>query len=234
MEAIILAAGLGSRLSPITDSIPKSLVPVNGVPIIVKQIDSLLDNGIRDITIVSGYKSKVLESNLQKRYRALNFIMNREYIITNNMYSAYLALKTMGDTGFLMMNADVFFDSSVISSLIEFNAPNAIVVDIGSCTEESMKVTVHNGLLKSISKSTSESDALGNSIDVYKFSSAGGKAFLKKCCEYIEEKKEMKLWSEVAINDIFSEIEFEACPLNGRWFEIDNYEDLKSAEWLFR
>ena len=51
--------------------------------------------------------------------------------------------------------------------------------------------------------------------------------------KYIEEKKEMKLWSEVALNDTLSDIEFYACPLHGRWMEIDNHDDLAAAEELF-
>lgn len=64
MKALILAAGLGTRLAPITNDIPKSLVPVNGKPIILKQIDNLHKNGITDITIVSGYKANILEEKI--------------------------------------------------------------------------------------------------------------------------------------------------------------------------
>ena len=58
MKALILAAGLGSRLAPITDNCPKSLVKVNGKPILMKQIENLHENGITDITVVSGYKAE--------------------------------------------------------------------------------------------------------------------------------------------------------------------------------
>lgn len=84
-----------------------------------------------------------------------------------------------------------------------------------------------------ISKGIAKEDALGASIDVYKFSSDAGKAFFGKCAEYIEDKKELKMWSEVALNDILKDIEFRACPLVGRWLEIDNHDDLAAAEKLF-
>lgn len=74
---------------------------------------------------------------------------------------------------------------------------------------------------------------MGASIDVYKFSADGGKAFFNKCAEYIEDRHELKMWSEVALNDILSEVEFQACPLKGRWLEIDNHDDLAAAEKLF-
>ena len=114
-----------------------------------------------------------------------------------------------------------------------WKSENAIVVDVGRYNEESMKVIEKNERITAISKQISKEDALGCSIDVYKFGSEAAKAFFEKCREYIEEKKEFKKWSEVALNDILNSVEFKACPLDGRWFEIDNHEDLEAAEKLF-
>lgn len=233
MKALILAAGLGSRLAPITNNLPKSLVPVNGTPILFKQIDNLLKNGVNDITIVSGYKAEVLEIVVHKKYPNVKIIESVDYATTNNMYSAYLGIKSVGLDGFLMMNADVFFDCSVIAALLLWRSENAIVTDIGQYNEESMKVIQKNNKIVAISKQISREDALGSSIDVYKFGPKAAKAFFEKCKEYIEEKKELKKWSEVALNDILNDVEFEACPLVGRWFEIDNHDDLAAAEKLF-
>ena len=233
MKALILAAGFGSRLAPITDNCPKSLVPVNGKPILIKQIENLLENGINDITVVSGYKAEILESAVKEKYPEIKIINSVDYATTNNMYSAYLGKETFYGEQFLMMNADVFYDASVICSLLASEAENAIVTDIGTYIEESMKVIEKDGRLIEISKTITAEDALGCSIDVYKFSPEGGKAFFDKCAEYIEDMKELKKWSEVALNDILSDVVFKACPLVGRWLEIDNHDDLAAAEKLF-
>lgn len=233
MKALILAAGLGSRLAPLTDNCPKSLVEVNGQPILMKQIENLHENGITDITIISGYKAEILEERVKQAYPEIKIICSVDYATTNNMYSAYMAKDAMNGEGFLMMNADVFYDASVITELLKFEAPNAIVTDIGTYMEESMKVVEENDRLVKISKAITPDEALGASIDVYKFSEEGAKAFFDKCCEYIEEKKELKMWSEVALNDILPEVEFKACPLVGRWLEIDNHDDLAAARELF-
>ena len=234
MKALILAAGLGSRLAPITDTCPKSLVPINGKPILGKQIDNLYENGIYDITIIAGYKADILTTYISEKFGAqINIIENKEYASTNNMYSAYLALEHFYGHPFLMMNADVFFDSSILKTLLSFNAQNAVVVEYGRYLEESMKVSAQDGRLCRIAKTIPPSEALGTSIDVYKFFEDGSQAFFNKCAEYIDIKHDVKLWSEVAINDIFEEVEFEACPLNGRWFEIDTLDDLAEAEKIF-
>ncbi len=234
MKALILAAGLGSRLAPLTNECPKSLVKVNGEPILLKQIKNLKENKIDDIIIISGYKGNILEESVHLRYPEIEIIYSKDYETTNNMYSAYLASQKLKGENFLMMNADVFFDSSVIKKLIEFESENAIVTDIGRYMEESMKVVEENGRLTNISKQIKPEDALGCSIDVYKFSKEGGEAFFNQCKKYIVGQKELKLWSEVALNDALKEVEFKACPLVGRWLEIDNHEDLAAAEKLFK
>lgn len=235
MKALILAAGFGSRLMPLTAEMPKSLVPVNGRPILLKQLDNLMENGLTEgeITIISGYQATALEQAVHAAYPGVRILENREYADTNNMYSAYLARELLDGEDFLMMNADVFFDASVIRALLDFPQPNGVVTDVGRYLEESMKVVEENGRLKSISKAIPPEEALGASIDVYKFSAQAGTAFFAKCAEYIQDKGQRGLWSEIALDGIFSQVPFAACPLQGRWLEIDTPEDLAQAEALF-
>lgn len=233
MKALILAAGLGSRLAPITDTCPKSMVPVNGTPILFKQIENLKENGITDITVVSGYLGDVLRDAVLAKFPEVKVIHSEDYASTNNMYSAYLGRESVEGGEFLMMNADVFYDASVVKALLAFEAENAIVTDIGNYMEESMKVVEKDGRLVEIAKTITKEDALGASIDVYKFSAEAGKAFFDVCRDFIEVKKELKMWSEVALNEVLGKVEFKACPLDGRWLEIDNHDDLAAAEKLF-
>lgn len=233
MKALILAAGLGSRLAPITNTCPKCMVEVNGIPIIKKQIDNLIENGINDITVVAGYLYEVLNEFLSNNYPNVVVINNKDYQTTNNMYSAFIGGQNVKDDDFIMMNADVFYDSSVLKELINCSSKDAIVVDIGSYNEESMKVIEKNGKIVEISKQISKEDALGSSIDVYKFSKECGQIFLNKCEEYIKTN-DLKKWSEVALNDVLQDVDFTACPLVGRWYEIDNFDDLQEASKLFK
>ena len=233
MKALILAAGIGSRLAPLTDELPKSMIRVDNKTILENQIEILQKNGVTDITIITGYKGSIIEEFVNQRYNNIRITNNFDYLITNNMYSAFLARENFDGQEFLMMNADVFFDYSVINKLINYEKKDAIVVDIGNYLEESMKVVEKNNRIIEISKSVLQKDAFGVSIDVYKFSREASKAFFNKCSEYIIEKKERNKWTEVALNDILSEMQFSACPLDGRWIEIDNLNDLEYARSIF-
>lgn len=233
MKALILAAGLGLRLAPITDNYPKALVKIHGKSIVINQIECLITNGITDITVISGYKAEMLEKAIHSVFPEVKIIESVDYATTNNMYSAFLGKKAVCGDDFLMMNADVFFDCSVISALMSSKDKDAIVVDIGNYNEESMKVSCTAGKIVAISKEIKKSDALGTSIDVYRFSAESGRKFFDKCAEYIL-KKDVKKWSEVALNDILSTCNFKPCKLVGRWYEVDNFADLNTAEALFK
>lgn len=233
MKALILAAGVGSRLAPLTDRLPKSLIEVNGTPILMHQIECLHLCGITDITVVAGYLAPTLVAAVRGKYPEISVIESTEYAVTNNMYSAWLAREAMAGHDFIMMNADVFFDASVLRALLDCPHPNAVCVDVGRYMEESMKVTERSGRLTAIAKTISPEEALGTSTDVYKLSPEAGDAFFARCGEYIEGRGDRRRWSEAALNDIFPSVDFYACAVEGRWMEIDNGEDLAAARMLF-
>ena len=95
-KAIIMAAGLGSRLRPITLHTPKPLINVNGQRIIDTIICALRDNGIDEIHIVVGYKKECFDT-LLKEYTGIDLIENPYYDISNNVSSLYVAREYLDD-----------------------------------------------------------------------------------------------------------------------------------------
>jgi len=234
-QAIILAAGVGSRLRPITNEKPKCLVEVNGVPLLEHMVNNLLENGIDKITIVCGYKGELIKEYCHKIFpdRNFNFINNKDYSTSNNLYSLYLASEAFKEGSFLM-NADIIFDSSVLA-LMQKTDDSCVAVDTSQYIEESMKVTVTEESISSISKKITESDAYGCSIDLYKFTKSDAKIILNKTNEILDGGG-INEWTEVALDTLFTSGQLETVPLDinkGRWFEIDTIEDLVEAEILF-
>ena len=93
MQALILAAGMGSRLHKYTSEVPKCLVEVNGQTLLDRTIEALRVAGVTKLVIVTGYKAEVLEEHIKSHVVDMDvkFINNEDYSTTNNIYSLYLA-----------------------------------------------------------------------------------------------------------------------------------------------
>lgn len=115
MNAIILAAGLGSRLRPLTDDRPKCLVPVLGTPMVEQQIRFLQEVDIHDITLVSGYRADRLDY-LREMY-GVKIVHNEKYDVYNNIYSLYLVRELFGDT--FVLEGDVYMPSNCLQTALE-------------------------------------------------------------------------------------------------------------------
>jgi L-glutamine-phosphate cytidylyltransferase len=104
MKAIILAAGMGTRLRPLTDNTPKSLVKVQGQPMLERQVEFLQEKGIKDIIVVTGYLKEKFEY-LKEKY-GVTLIHNDKYDVYNNVYTMYLVREHLQDA--YVTEADVF------------------------------------------------------------------------------------------------------------------------------
>lgn len=234
MKAVILAAGLGSRLRPITNEVPKCMVPVNGIRIIDKQIDNLLQNGVNEIYVVDGYKAEILAAHLKEMYPQVHIVSNPRYAETNNMYSLFLTAKYVKGEEFLLMNSDVYYDSSVIKGMIEGGNQSKIACDKSGFLEESMKITLDDKKINHISKKITEEEHFAVSIDVYRISKEDSLILFKEVENTIIGRKDENSWTEVALDNIFIDTNFQPYIIDGRWFEIDNYDDLHKAEEIFK
>lgn len=234
MKAVILAAGLGTRLRPITNDVPKCMVPVNGIRIIDKQIDNLLANGVNDIYVVDGYKAEVLASHLKESFPQVHIISNPRYAETNNMFSLYLTSLYVKGEEFILMNADVYYDSNIIAGLLQGDNQSKIACDCSGYLEESMKITIDGGKINHISKKIIPEEHFAVSIDVYRISARDSKVLFKEVEDIILVQKDENSWTEVALDRIFKDTNFIPYVIRGRWFEIDNHDDLHKAERIFK
>lgn len=236
MRAIILAAGRGTRLSPITNHIPKPLVRVANVPILEYQIENLTAAGIKEIVVVIGFKGAMIRSFCKKRFPSenINFIENTRYLDTNNMYSLYLCMHYL-DSDIIIMNGDVIFEEVIIRKLMNQNN-TSVCVDRQNYIEESMKVSVNKGIITDISKTIAPSESYGVSIDLYKICKSDLNILKLYLQEIIEVDKNLNDWTEVLLKKIFQEEKILAKPLDigkSKWSEIDDYNDLDAAEQKF-
>ncbi len=237
MIGVILAAGMGSRLRPITKYIPKTLVEVNDKPIISYIIEALIENGINRIVICVGYKKNKIISFCKENYPNVDFkfVVNDEYKETNNMYSLYLAQSLLKED-LILMNGDVIVDSQIIKEIIK-EQHSCVAVDKDRYIEESMKIIVENKTIKHISKKIKKEEAYGSSIDVYKINKTDLEMLIHEIKYIVEIKGSKNLWTEVMLDSLFKSQKLKAYPYdigNKKWSEIDNYNDLILARKLFK
>lgn len=238
MIGVILAAGVGSRLRPITNNKPKCLVSVAGKPILQFQIDAYIEAGISELIIIVGYEKEAVKEYCKHiKNIKINIIDNDNYENTNNMYSLYLAKNFIYNKSFILNNADLAIDKNILTHLIKYNSPSAVAIDTSIFNDESMKVTINSsGYISDISKQISQQNSAGCSIDFYKFSSQDSKILVDKICHIIEKENNLNNWTEVAMQQLFqaNEIKCLPCDIAGlRWVEIDNYDDLAIADKIF-
>lgn len=133
-KAIILAAGFGSRLMPLTANVPKTMVEYKGKKLIEYEIEALQGAGIKEITIVGGYKFEVLKDFVKNRFNINCFFENKNYAHTNMLHSLFCAREFLCECinqkqDIIISYADIVYFSECVKSLIDTNGEFAICVD---------------------------------------------------------------------------------------------------------
>jgi len=169
MKAVVLCAGVGRRLRPLTEERPKCLVEVGGRTILESCLANLEAAGIVDVVLVTGYMSELVERHALERSRArVTFVRNEEFASTNTAVSLNLALKGM-DSDFVLVNGDVLFDRGILEDLLCHPRRNCLAVDPDiSLGGEEVKVVVRDGRLEKVGKDADPALSLGEAIGLNK------------------------------------------------------------------
>ncbi|MDE2365678.1 MAG: phosphocholine cytidylyltransferase family protein [Betaproteobacteria bacterium] len=239
VKAIILSAGQGRRLLPLTGSTPKCLLPILGKPIIEWQIDALLSSGVNEITVVTGFQSTLVETLLQRRYagRQVNTLFNPFFEVADNLASCWIARLAM-DRDFLLLNGDTIFDGSLLAQVLESDpAPITLSVDHKPAYDaDDMKVQLgENGWVRHVSKALPADQIDAESIGLIFFREHGPRLFRDAVEATLRHQAELKSWYLTTIDALAGKRIVKACSISRhRWCEIDFAADLARAEALFR
>jgi 2,3-bisphosphoglycerate-independent phosphoglycerate mutase len=239
--AVILAAGLGSRLKPLTDEIPKCLTEINGQSIILKTLKALEQNGIQKSIIVVGYLSQVIIDVLGYKIgnMKIRYINNDIYDETNSMYSAWLAREYI-EKGTLLIEGDTIFDDSIIKRLINSDDDKTFwVVDKFTSEQNgSMSITDKEGRvieIKIIRQVLNEyKPNFFKSCGLLKITPENGKLFSKWLDEDVINGN-VNIYYDLVIEKHLKEVPIYIFNVEGsRWQEIDDFEDLRRTEYIFQ
>lgn len=239
MKAIILAAGVGSRIRPLTDNCPKSLLKVDGKTIIEMMISHIQDCGINEVIFVLGYLKEQIKEYVKINFPDLNahFIINDRYEDTNTGYSLMLTKHIIGDSAFIKFDADVVFDKAILKKLIESRYDNCLCVDknIHLDAEEVKVISDTNNRVIKASKTVDPKEAVGESIGIEKISGETAKGLFAELDKMMDEKLNHQEYYEAAYERLIdNSVPFYALDITGlKWVEIDTQEDFATAKKIF-
>lgn len=243
MQAVILAAGVGERLKPITDNIPKCLVTVNDKPMLINTLELLESRGIRDVVIVVGYLKERVYEEVGHSFGKIkiSYVENDIYAETNNVYSLWLARDRLNKNT-ILFECDLYYEGDLIDIVLESRQEckalvskykpfmRGTVVQVGPDNVIERLITVkeqHAGFDFSDKYKT---------VNIYYFSAAFLQQYFVPNLDLYVRTQGTSSYYELVLGALiyFHKPEIHATIVDGiKWFEIDDETDLRRAEYYF-
>ena len=238
MQVVLLAAGMAQRLRPLTDLCPKCLLDVGGKSVLERALDALMQFGLADFVIVTGYKASMIRERVEERYPKLSvaWITNERYAETNNAYSLMLA-ETAVRGEFLLLDSDILFPPALVKKMLECQEMPSIALDCHPCCEEEIKILLDaHGYVSDIGKDIEPSQAAGESIGIEIFSDAARQELFRTLHRRIvSERRENEFYEASFKQMIGNGTKFRAVDTTAfAAMEIDSIEDLQKARERYR
>lgn len=251
MKAIIVAAGPGSRLMPLTVEKPKCLLEIGGKTILHRMLESLRKNDIDDIVIVRGHKKEAIN------YPDIRYYYNPNYMENNILTSLFYAESEMKD-GFLFSYSDILYDEAVLQKLLQSKQDISIIVDVDWIKmyekrtlhpiDEAELVRVRDERVVTLSKFMNPDVAHGEFIGLAKFSKKSAEILVRNYkrvrdsiwCGFKEHHRfhDSISLDKAYLTDMLQELIDRGYPIHnvdieGSWMEIDTIQDLERARKIW-
>lgn len=236
MKAIILSAGQGSRLMPLTQNVPKCCLVLEDKPLLGHQIDSLVANGVDEIVVVTGFNRHVVEDvidDISIPEVSIRTLYNPFYAVADNLGTCWIARNEM-QSPFLLLNGDTLFEASTLSRLLsgERVYPITLAVDRkGNYDDDDMKISSAGEQLNRVGKKLSMDIVNGESIGMMIFNRTGADAFVQKVEKLMSSPEGLARWYLSAIDEMAVAGQVGICSIEGHdWCEVDDLVDFAHAE----
>ncbi len=244
-RAVILAAGQGSRLLPLTEETPKCLLDLSGRSMLEWQLKGLAQAGVREVVIVTGFRSDLVEAALPRISPAgvaVRTLFNPFYKVADNLASCWLVRGELSGPS-LILNGDTLFEPDIARKLLASpDAPIPVTIDRKPrYDDDDMKVRVEGDRLRAIGKKLPASEVNGESIGFLRFNAAGAASFVAELERTMRTREGVSLWYLSAIHRLAGAgVDVRCALIEGlEWAELDFPADLErcrqlAAEWTAR
>lgn len=241
MRAIVLSAGQGKRLLPLTAEIPKCLLPVDGERTVLElQLATLARCGIGRVCVVSGFGVDRVERFLAERPIAgldVEVLFNPFFAVSDNLATCWVAREAM-DRDFLLVNGDTLFEPPVLERLLAApGAPITVTIDHKPAyDDDDMKVSLDDeGRLLAIGKTLKPEVVHGESIGLLCFRGAGVDRFRNAVARAMRRSDALRCWYLSVVDTLAAEGGVGTASIRGMWWrEIDSPEDLEEVRESLR
>ena len=238
MHAVILSAGRGSRLLPLTEDLPKCLLPIGLTTVLGMQLDTLFQGGVKKVSVVTGFNADMVKAEIDARPSGpkVKIIYNPFYQVADNLASCWMARKAMKED-FLIINGDTLFSPKLLETVLSAPAkPITITIDKKDQYDgDDMKVTLDGSRLLAIGKTLTAQETNGESIGMLRFMGEGRKTFRNEIKRLMQNNKGTKSWYLSAIHGLAqSGVVIDTTNIQGStWAELDTPEDYEICRGLF-
>jgi L-glutamine-phosphate cytidylyltransferase len=238
VRVIILAAGQGKRLLPLTAEVPKAMLDIGGKPLIGRQIEAFTQCGVKDFVVVTGYATQRVEAMLAELARHLDVsvrcVFNPFYGVADNLASCWLARSEMA-SDFIQVNGDNVFKADLVERLL--SAPRqAVSVAINRKREfdaDDMKVMLDGERLTEIGKTLPADTVDAEAVGFYVFRDGGAHAYVRQLEEAIQDPEALRRWFPSVVGALAKKMEVHTISITGlEWSEVDFPVDLQKARQL--
>lgn len=236
MRAIVLSAGQGKRLLPLTVSKPKCLLEANGGQSLLDiQLEALARCGIDRTTVVVGFGAEYVERCVQAaRFDSMvvDTLYNPFYSVTDNLATCWMARPLMVED-FILINGDTVFENDLLLQVLEApDSPISVTIDRkAEYDADDMKVSLDGeGRLRAIGKTLPLHTVDGESIGMLLFRGTGTEAFRSALDRAIRQPESMHNWYLSIVDELSRKMAVETISIEGHWWaEIDSAEDLAAV-----
>jgi len=238
LQAIILAAGRGTRLKAKTDTLPKAMIEIAGKPLLEYSLQALVENGITDVIMVVGFRHETITRRFGTQYRGLkiHYVLNDNYAGSGSMYSLALVKDIIADE-ILLMESDLLYEPRAISLLLNGGDPNAILVaglsgsgdEVYICANDKQEITELGKNIPVSCKKNAMGELAGISIFQRKFL----ELVFRNAQEDFQNGKMNYHYEECVFRTSQQSIPIRAVPGKDlAWIEVDTAADLQKAQDL--
>jgi len=233
LKAIILSAGQGRRLLPLTESTPKCALDVGGKSALQWQLEQISATSIDEVVVMTGFHAEIVEGIAAASTGVpVRTTHNPFYAACDNLGTCWLARPEMtGD--FVVINGDTLFEAAILKRLLESKADNAVTLVIdrkGDYDDDDMKVVEVDGKLKRVGKKLPGESVNAESIGMMAFRGAGPELFSAKLDAMMRDETSLKRWYLSAVDELAADDCVGVCSIQGMdWCEIDDAADLAHA-----